>query len=203
MKRWLLPIILLGVAGVWGYRLLQAPTLDGTAAAILTALLEDRPQDAYRFVHDSQKEQLTRDQFVALWREVIAPRFEGFTPQGPVTAEVMGYETQGIAHIDLRGPDGKETGFSLAVHLTDSGPRFDPFELLQTSWRFEWINRGNEATAPPHDAYIQGLAKDIAKLRAIEIEKITSPDPTVPSRDLDELLRLYNAAKQRALVSEQ
>jgi hypothetical protein len=198
MKRWLFPIILLGVAGVWGYHLLQTPTLDEAAKAVLTALLEDRPEDAYRYIHESQKEHLTRDQFAALWRKVIAPRFKGFTPKGPVKAQVLGYETQGIATVDLQGPNGKEADFQLSVYVTDDGPRFDPFQLLLFSWRFEWTNAGNDVTAPPHDANINGLAEDIPKLREIGIEAISSPFSGAPPLPLDDLLRLYNAAKQES-----
>lgn len=203
MKRWFLPIILLGVAGVWSYHLLQTPTLDETAKAVMTALLEDRPEDAYIYVHENQRDHLTRNQFVALWKEVIAPNLEGFTQKGPVTVQVLGHGTQGIAEADLQGPDGKEAGFLLAVYLTDDGPRFDPFELLFSSWRFEWITQGNDATAPPFDAYINGLSEDIPKLRDIGVEVIKSPLPNVPPQTLDDLLRLYNAAKQRALGSAQ
>lgn len=204
MKRWLLPTLLFVLVGVWVLNLLQTPTLDGVASEVITALIEDRPERAYKYIHESQREHLTRDQFADLWRKVIAPKYDPYEPDGPVRIRVAGFDTQATATLPLKAPNGKTTDLIIRVDITDRGPRFDPFWLLMGTWYVDWtVTKGNNLSSATglHDAAINGLANDIPTLRAIGIQSICSPDPGVEPRPLDEVLRAYNRAKQRMLSS--
>ncbi|MEW5884588.1 MAG: hypothetical protein AB1725_10250 [Armatimonadota bacterium] len=203
-KTWLVGTFAVGAIGaatIVALALLRPKTLDGTASAVMEAILNNDPESVYEFAHECQKAELSRENFVAAWQEIVTPVLRSFKPLGQPKVEVSPGGLQAVASVKLRNEQGVEYDLYVVIWPTDDGPRHDLLAPFTTVWCIRWVVEQGSEDLSLSKACAVGLAADAPTLRRAGIHALPSANPERGAVPIDECIAyLRKSAQDTAVV---